>query len=274
MKFPDLSQADVLAISKALADTDFGFTGTELGLLINQYGFVDTDPSMTKYKRLYNSFAERCQREKSYNSIYMFIQKSMDPARGIVDGDKYDKRRMEVNKILMLKGLEIDDGGNFRSVQTAQGVSEVQRRTRELRQKLYGYGAHQYVLSCCKEELLAEDYFHAVQEAAKSLCDRVRKMTNLPEDGNELIQRAFSIKDPYIALNSLRTSSEQNQQNGFKEMILGIIHMIRNVTAHELRIRWDIYENAAVDVLQQISFLHKYLDQCVVVKKYFEVQST
>ena len=198
----------------------------------------------------------------------------MDPARGIVDGDKYDKRRMEVNKILMLKGLEIDDGGNFRSVQTAQGVSEVQRRTRELRQKLYGYGAHQYVLSCCKEELLAEDYFHAVQEAAKSLCDRVRKMTNLPEDGNELIQRAFSIKDPYIALNSLRTSSEQNQQNGFKEMILGIIHMIRNVTAHELRIRWDIYENAAVDVLQQISFLHKYLDQCVVVKKYFEVQST
>lgn len=177
---------------------------------------------------------------------------------------------MEVNKILMLKGLEIDDGGNFRSVQRAQGVSEVQRRTRELRQKLYGYGTHQYVLSCCKEELLAEDYFHAVQEAAKSLCDRVRKMTNLPEDGNELIQRAFSIKDPYIALNSLRTSSEQNQQNGFKEMILGIIHMIRNVTAHELRIRWDIDENAAVDVLQQISFLHKYLDQCVVVKKYYE----
>ena len=46
--------------------------------------------------------------------------------------------------------------------------------------------------------------------------------------------------------------------------------MIRNVTAHELRIRWDIDENAAVDVLQQISFLHKYLDQCVVGKKYYE----
>lgn len=46
------------------------------------------------------------------------------------------------------------------------------------------------------------------------------------------------------------------------------IHMVRNVTAHELRIRWDIDEAAAVEILQQISFLHKYLDQCIVVKKY------
>lgn len=37
---------------------------------------------------------------------------------------------------------------------------------------------------------------------------------------------------------------------------------------YELRIRWDIDEAAAVEILQQISFLHKYLDQCIVVKKY------
>ena len=268
LKFPDLSQAEVLAISKALADTEYGFTGSELEVLLKQYDFADENPTMTKYKRLYNSFVERYNREKSCNSIYMFIQKCMDPARGLVDEEKYAKRRMETNKILMLKGIEIDDGGNFRTVQKAQGVSDVTRRTRELRQKLYGYGAHQYVLQCCKEELLAEDYFQAVQETAKSLCDRVREMTGLPEDGNELIQTAFSNKNPYIAFNSLRTSSEQNQQNGLKEMILGIIHMVRNVTAHELRIRWDIDEAAAVEMLQQISFLHKYLDQCIVVKKY------
>ena len=249
LKFPDLSQVEILAISKALADTEYGFTGSELEVLLKQYDFADENPTMTKYKRLYNSFVERYNREKSCNSIYMFIQKCMDPARGLVDEEKYAKRRMETNKILMLKGIEIDDGGNFRTVQKAQGVSDVTRRTRELRQKLYGYGAHQYVLQCCKEELLAEDYFQAVQETAKSLCDRVREMTGLPEDGNELIQTAFSNKNPYIALNSLRTSSEQNQQNGLKEMILGIIHMVRNVTAHELRIRWDIDEVAAVEML-------------------------
>ena len=136
MKFPNLSQAEILAISKALADTEYGFTGSELEVLLKQYDFADENPTMTKYKRLYNSFVERYNREKSCNSIYMFIQKCMDPARGLVDEEKYAKRRMETNKILMLKGIEIDDGGNFRTVQKAQGVSEVTRRTRELRQKL------------------------------------------------------------------------------------------------------------------------------------------
>lgn len=97
LKFPDLSQAEILAICKALADTEFGFTGTELSMLLKQYGFVDTNPTMTKYKRLYNSFVERHDREKSCNAIYMFIQKCMDPARGIIDEGKYAKRRMETN---------------------------------------------------------------------------------------------------------------------------------------------------------------------------------
>ena len=42
--------------------------------------------------------------------------------------------------------------------------------------------------------------------------------------------------------------------------------MVRNVTAHELRIRWDINENDAIDILQQVSFVHKYMDQCIPVR--------
>lgn len=42
--------------------------------------------------------------------------------------------------------------------------------------------------------------------------------------------------------------------------------MVRNVTAHELRIRWDINENDAIDILQQVSFVHKYMDQCITVR--------
>ena len=114
--------------------------------------------------------------------------------------------------------------------------------------------------------LLAQDYFHAVHEAAKSLCDRVRMMSGLPLDGTELFQTAFSVSNPYIAFNSLRTSSERNQQNGLKEMLCGVIHMIRNVTAHELRIHWNVNEKDAIDILTQISYLHKLLDACTTVK--------
>jgi uncharacterized protein (TIGR02391 family) len=59
-------------------------------------------------------------------------------------------------------------------------------------------------------------------------------MSGLSSDGAELFQMAFSIKDPYIAYNSLQTSSEKNQQNGLKEMLCGVIHMVRNVTANSL----------------------------------------
>ena len=64
MSLPNLNQADLISIAKALADTDFGFTGSELSILIPQFGFIDTDPTMTKYKRLYNAFADRVNREK------------------------------------------------------------------------------------------------------------------------------------------------------------------------------------------------------------------
>ena len=48
LKFPDLSQAEILAISKALADTEYGFTGSELEVLLKQYDFADENPTMTK----------------------------------------------------------------------------------------------------------------------------------------------------------------------------------------------------------------------------------
>ena len=226
----------------------------------------DIDSKNTKYKRLFNAFCEQSRKDNSTNCVYKFIQVCMEPARGLNTQSAYEKRRFEVNRVLMLKGIEIRDDGNFYKITKAESLSEVERRTRELKNKLSCYGAHQRVLICCREELLVDDYFHAVQEAVKGICDRVREMSGLLTDGNELIQTAFSVKNPYIVLNSLRTTSEQNQQNGLKEIILGLIHMVRNVTAHELRIRWDINENDAIDILQQVSFVHKYMDQCITVR--------
>ncbi|HIQ83749.1 MAG TPA: TIGR02391 family protein, partial [Candidatus Pullichristensenella stercorigallinarum] len=187
--------------------------------------------------------------------------------QGLNDPERYGWMRFELNQVLMLVGIEIRDDGQFYSVSKAQSLGEVQRRTKALREKLTGYGVHSAVLRCCRDELLAQDYFHAVQEAAKSLCDRVRTMSGLTTDGVRLFNTAFAVGDPYVAYNSLRTSSEQNQQNGLKEMLCGVIHMVRNVTAHELRIHWDVNEKDAVDILTQISYLHKLLDVCVTVPR-------
>ena len=93
----------------------------------------------------------------------------MEPARGLNTQSAYEKRRFEINRVLMLKGIEIRDDGNFYKITKAESLSEVERRTRELKNKLSCYGAHQRVLICCREELLVDDYFHAVQEAVKGI---------------------------------------------------------------------------------------------------------
>jgi hypothetical protein len=120
---------------------------------------------------------------KSTNIIYSLISHCFEPARGLEQPERYRWMMSEVNRTLMLVGVEILDSGKFHLVKAATNLSEVERRTKELRNKLIGYGAHAEVLKCCHRELLTEDYYHAVHEAAKGLCDRVRTMTGLNLDG-------------------------------------------------------------------------------------------
>ena len=105
-------------------------------------------------------------------------------------------------------------------------------------------------------------------EAAKSLSEKVREKTGIQDDGSALFNTAFSVNDPRLALNSLQTSTERNLQNGLKEMLNGVTHMVRNVTAHELKIKWVVNEQDAIDILTTISFLHKQLDECFVVPQH------
>lgn len=267
MAMPKLTPNQIEQIARIMGDTGNGFTGSELGHLLAQCRMDDPDPGLTKWKRLHNAFCVAVNGSSSTNVVFQFIQHCMEPSQGLNNPERYNQMRLELNKVLMLVGIEIRDDGQFYSVSKAQSLGEVQRRTKELRDKLTGYGAHAEVLRCCCDELLAQDYFHTVQEAAKSLCDRVRTMSGLTTDGVALFNTAFAVGNPYVAYNSLRTSSEQNQQNGLKEMLCGVIHMVRNVTAHELRIHWDVNEKDAVDILTQISYLHKLLDVCITVPR-------
>ncbi len=133
--------------------------------------------------------------------------------------------------------------------------------------KLRQRGVHGRVLQYCTEELLKENYFHAVFEATKSLADRVRQMTNLEGDGTTLYDKAFSTSNPYLVLNTLQTESEKKPAKGiFCSMLKGINSMVRNVTAHTPKIKWIIEEDEAIDILTTISFLHKNLDNCQVVR--------
>lgn len=81
-------------------------------------------------------------------------------------------------------------------------------------------------------------------------------------DGTALIERAFSSQSPAVIISALKTESEKNEYRGIKDMFLGVNYAVRNVTAHELRIKWNIEEGKALNMLVIISALHKILDDC------------
>lgn len=86
------------------------------------------------------------------------------------------------------------------------------------------------------------------------MSEKVREKTGMQEDGSNLFNNAFAVNNPRLAINLLQTPSEKNAQNGLKEMLNGVTHMVRNVTAHELKIKWIVNEQDAIDILTTISF--------------------
>jgi uncharacterized protein (TIGR02391 family) len=101
------------------------------------------------------------------------------------------------------------------------------------------------VLRFCREELVADNYFHAVLEAVKSIADKIRTRTGLSDDGNTLIDRALAGDLPMLMINPLKTESEKSEQKGFTNLLRGTFGMFRNTTAHEARIHWPIGKDDA-----------------------------
>lgn len=265
MKMEKLSDPAIESISRIIGDA---FTGSDITRMFNNSNVQDVSNESTKWKRLYYSFQQRQNNDGCSNAFLLFIQNTMSPERYVNEGQqKFENLRTEINKVLMLYGIEINDEGKMKKIIAATSVSEVERRTRSLVNELSKRVIHYSVIACCKEEYLQDNYFHAVLEASKSLSDHVREMTGINEDGTKLFDQALSTNNPIIAINRLETSSERNQQNGLREMLNGITHMVRNVTAHELKIKWIVNEKEAIDILTTISFLHKLLDECFVVPK-------
>jgi Protein of unknown function (Hypoth_ymh) len=103
-----------------------------------------------------------------------FIRKAMKPERFAREPERFEPMRANLDKALAFAGLAVDETGALGSVEQARTLSEAQRRAQDLRADLTRRGVHEDVLRFCKAELLADNYFHAVMEAVKSVADKLR----------------------------------------------------------------------------------------------------
>jgi len=76
-------------------------------------------------------------------------------------------------------------------------------------------------------------YALAVEEAFKCLNNFVKAKAGIGADGADLMRNVFTPKNPTLALNSLKTDSQRDQQLGYMDIFAGTMTGIRNPRAHE-----------------------------------------
>jgi uncharacterized protein (TIGR02391 family) len=254
------TQSQLQAIADALGDTSEGLTGSEIGHLLATNKMSDPSSEMTKRHRLYNSFAHSQNARQDRLGILAFIRKSMRPELYARSPERYEPMRANLNRALAFAGLAVKASGELDEVEQARTLTEAQRRAAELRTDLEVRKVHPDVLRFCREELLVDNYFHAVLEAAKSVADKLRARSALTDDGAALVDRALGGDSPMIAINALSTESEKSEQRGFANLVKGTFGMFRNTTAHAPKINWALNREDAEEVLTLLSMIHKRLD--------------
>lgn len=248
------------AACRVLADTERGLTGSEIGYLLQDCKLTDVSPSMTKWKRLFNALVEAQNEYQVGNHLIMFINRALNPVNYARDKDKFEWRRNELNVVLSFSGFSVREDGKVIHTNKETTLRGARARAGALRSKLEDRGSHSEIFKYCKAELLEENYFHAVLEAIKGIANRIRELSGLTSDGAELVNKAFSVKAPILAINSLSTETEQSEQKGFGNILVGIFGAIRNPTAHAPKISWPMTEQDAMDIFAMVSFIHRKLD--------------
>lgn len=254
------SATELETIARALGHTDDGLTGSEIGTVLMQCRIDDLASGETKWRRVYCALADRQNRDQRRNATLAFIRVAMKPARHLHRQERYEALRAHLNRALAFSGLAVREDGELISSAQARTLSEAERRAQDLRSSLEARGVHPDVLEFCRAELLAENYFHAVLEATKSVAEKLRCRTGLIDEGGALVDRALAGDLPMIAINSLSSESERSEQKGFANLVKGTFGMFRNTTAHAPRISWQMSRADAADLLSLVSLIHRRID--------------
>ena len=201
--------------------------------------------------------------------VIRFISKAMSISL-YTQSDKqqhWHTLREQLNKVLATLGLTLDDQVTVVDLpKTAESFDEIRELTSGLKRRLEHRNCHANVLKYCTEEILNHSLFHAMSEAAKSIPERIRKMTSLGSDGEKLFNETLGSKksDPLIFINPYKDDSEISEQQGFKNLLTGIYGHFRNPRAHSTRLSSEEREDEFLDAFGIFSYVHRRLDRATL----------
>lgn len=222
-----------------------------------------------KSDRIYYALKRIQDRNDCGNNVMDLIQKTITPKR-YDDYQEFENHRASINEKLLYEGYEINEKGEVLQCKKAQTIPEAKERSQKIKTKIRGMRIHSEIIKYCDEEWLNEDYFHAIEEVAKSVFDRLRNMTGIQQDGGALVTSCFSSGQsgvPLLALNRLETESEKSEQKGFMNFCIGFYGLYRNPKAHNVRVNEEVKLEQFAEVLVVASIIHERLDHVYLTRR-------
>lgn len=256
---PKLTDMQIEEVSRILGEY---LSGTDISRHFADMGIEDTSGESTKWRRLSATFKSHQASDRTPSKLMAFIGRLLEPSRYVNRQEVFEEARHAINAHLSFAGIEYRPDGKFYLITPATTIDEAHKRVNTINAKFKGRRIHAEVSKYCKAELLQDNYFHAVFEAAKGLAQRIRDMSGVALDGTALVDKVFAIDSPLLALNTLQTETEKSEHKGFAQLLKGCFGAVRNPLAHEPKILWKGEDDAA-DYLSLISLLHRKLDDCV-----------
>ena len=108
-------------------------------------------------------------------------------------------------------------------------------------------------------------YVRAVEEAYKCINNTVKAKSGLSANGQDLMNQAFSMKNPVLKLNALKTDSQRDEQLGYMLSLGGCMTGIRNPRAHEHQLGDS--PDVALEMLAWANHLMRIIDKAKRVRK-------
>lgn len=252
--------AHLQEVCKVLGDAA---SGTQITALLHDARVNDPlGEGATKWRRLHAGLVERQDRDRNANGVCSFVMRVMEPVRFSASPDRFESLREELNVRLAFAGLTVRPDGKIIRGTRAPTLAKAEERANALRARLRERNVHPDVLIFCRQELVQQNYFHAVLEATKSVADKIRAKSGFGSDGSRLVDDAFGFSSgtPALALNALQNESERSEHVGLMMLIKGMFSTFRNPGAHEPKISWPVGLDDALDLLTLVSMLHRRID--------------
>lgn len=220
------------------------------------------DERNTKWKRLFDAVNSNFLSSYTYDALIRIISYIMSPVNFIDEQEHFTEVQKQLNLCLSFMGLEMLDTAEVRPRKVATTLKEANQTISDLKSDLEKFKIHSQIMEYCRPEIISENLFHLVFEAAKCVLDELRNISGLNYDGNKLVNECFDGNNPRIILNKLSSDNEKSEHKGLQALLNTIVYLYRNPKAHQLKYFSEDTYLSTLEALIMISKARYALDRC------------